>query len=237
MATARHHYERAIETYMRARRTPYVSVNEARRALLPPKAKLEASDAATGTTVSLKSFDFVVYGLPFNLLVEVKGRKVARSASPSPATRSKLQSWVTEEDVRGLDRWQRLFGDDFRAAFVFVYRCERQPPDALFQEVFEYQSRWYAVRAVLLDDYRREMKTRSPQWKTVHVPTEAFERISGPLASASPDVPRRISSVPRLQQDLSRSVRKRFGRIRDEGGTGVTAADSDARFARPPVER
>ncbi|MEO1715906.1 MAG: HYExAFE family protein [Planctomycetota bacterium] len=211
MATARHHYERAIEAYLRARRTPYVSVNEARRALLPPKAKLEATDTATGESVSLKSFDFVVYGSPFNLLVEVKGRKVPGSSGAAAATRSQLQSWVTRDDVVALERWQGLFGGDFRSAFVFVYWCERQPPDALFQEVFEHESRWYAVRAVLLDEYKREMKTRSERWRTVHVPTDAFERISGPLASASPGMPRRISSTPRLQAEISKSVRRRFG--------------------------
>ncbi len=233
MATARHHYERSIEAYLRARRTPYVSVNEARRALLPPGARLEARDSATGEAVSLKSFDFVVYGSPFNLLIEVKGRKVPRSAGPAGATRSQLQSWVTEDDIAALDRWQGLFGGDFRAAFVFVYWCEAQPPDALFQEVFAHNGRWYAVRAVLLDDYRREMKTRSTQWKTVHVPTEAFERISGPLASASPGMPRRISSTPRLQRELSRSVRRTFGRDRLD----ASPADSHAGFARPPATR
>ncbi|MEL6499579.1 MAG: HYExAFE family protein [Planctomycetota bacterium] len=211
MATARHHYERAIEAYLRARRTPYVSVNEARRALLPPKARLQATDAESGEAVSLKSFDFVVYGAPYNLLVEVKGRKVPASARPAAATRSQLQSWVTRDDVVALERWQGLFGGDFRSAFVFVYWCERQPPDALFQEVFEHDSRWYAVRAVLLDTYRLEMKTRSERWRTVHVPTDAFERISGPLASASPGLPRRISSTPRLQAEISRSVRRRLG--------------------------
>lgn len=239
MGTSRHHYERAIEAYLRARRTPYVSVNEARRALLPPKARLEATDAASGSAVSLKSFDFVVYGSPFNLLVEIKGRKVPRpsGAGAAGATRSQLQSWVTEDDVRALDRWQGLFGDDFRSAFVFVYWCEQQPPDALFQEVFEHDARWYAVRAVLLDEYRGAMKPRSERWKTVHVPTEAFERISAPLASASPDVPRRISSTPRFQQDLRESARRAAVGRELRTAFDATPTDSDSRFARPPPER
>lgn len=237
MATARHHYERAIEAYLRSRRTPYVSVNEARRALLPPKAKLTATDSATGQPVSLKSFDFVVYGAPSNLLIEVKGRKVPRTAGPAPATRSQLQSWVTEDDILALDQWQRLFGGEFRSAFVFVYWCAQQPPDALFQEVFEHESRWYAVRAVLLDDYRGAMVTRSERWKTVHVPTDAFERISGPLASASPGVPRRISSTPRLQQELHRSVQRSSRRSFCADSREAAPTDSPARFARPPRGR
>ena len=37
------------------------------------------------------------------------------------------------EDVRSLTEWEKLFGDGFQAAFVFVYACDAQPPDALFQ--------------------------------------------------------------------------------------------------------
>ncbi|MEO1583262.1 MAG: HYExAFE family protein [Planctomycetota bacterium] len=206
MGQARHHYERAFESYLRARRTPYVSVNEARRALLPAGSKLTAVDPA-GERVTLKNFDFVIYGSPTNLLVEVKGRRVGREgAPPTTASRSRLQSWVTLGDVAALRRWQGLFGEGFRGAFVFLYWCAQQPPDALFQEVFEHEGRWYAVRAVTLDEYESAMVTRSARWKTVHVPTDAFERISGPLASAAPGVPRRISSAPVLQREMRRTL-------------------------------
>ena len=62
------------------------------------------------------------------------------------------------------------------------------------------------MRAVLLDDYREAMVTRSARWQTVHVPTADFERISAPLASAGPDVPRRITSAPSLQREIRRSI-------------------------------
>ncbi len=212
MAQARHHYERAIEAYLRARRTPYVSVNEARRALLPEGSKVTAMEAGSDRAVSLKSFDFVIYGSPSNLLVEVKGRRLGRGSRSGPATRSGLQSWVTLDDVEALGRWQALFGAGFQGAFVFVYWCDAQPPDALFQEVFEHDGRWYAVRAVLLDEYQTAMVTRSAKWRTVHVPTAAFERISGPLASACPEMPSRTTSAPRLQRELARSVDRTLGR-------------------------
>lgn len=183
MGQSRHHYEQALEAHLRARRIPYISVNEARRTLLPPDAELSIADPASdsGRRVMLKSFDFVLYGEPTNLLIDVKGRKVKGRAGGA----GRLESWVTQDDIDALGRWERLFGEGFRAAFVFIYWCQDQPPDALFQEIFEHQGRWYAVRSVLLGAYRAEMVPRSRRWGTVHVPTAAYERIHSPL-TASP---------------------------------------------------
>jgi hypothetical protein len=91
---------------------------------------------------------------------------------------------VTHDDVTSLGTWGELFGEGFVPGFVFVYWCEEQPPDALFQEVFDYQGRWYALRGVLLADYRAAMKVRSPRWRTLDLPAGAFERISQPLGPA-----------------------------------------------------
>ena len=181
MGQARHHYERALEMHLRDRRIPFISLNEARRALLPPRQALRVTelDRDPPREVTLKSFDHVIYGSPHNLLVDIKGRKV--KTRKSAATVGRLESWVTLEDVEALTRWQRLFGSAFRAAFVFVYWCEVQPPDALFQEIFEHRGRWYAVRAVLLEDYKAHMTPRSKRWRTVSVPTAAFESISTSL--------------------------------------------------------
>jgi len=158
---------------------------------------------------ALKSFDFVIYGdSGVNLLVDIKGRRVGNagrkrgSASADGAvgtgvdhpelalgallTRewrtSRLESWVTLEDIESLTEWERLFGDGFTAAFVFVYWCAAQPPDAVFQEIFEHQGVWYALRAVTVGDYRGGMKTRSARWGTVDLPRRVFEKISQPFA-------------------------------------------------------
>lgn len=195
------HYEAAFERYVRSRRIPYVSVDEARKALLPQDHVLryECSPAAPGSSPAahtLKSFDYVLYGPGGNLLIEVKGRRVAppakRRSGDSHARdplsrrprRATLQSWVGLDDVESLKVWQRLFGPQFKAAFVFLYQCDEQPPDGLFQEIFDHDGSWYAVRAAMLDDYAAVMKTRSPRWRTVHVRTSDFERISQPLAPA-----------------------------------------------------
>jgi hypothetical protein len=89
---------------------------------------------------------------------------------------------VTLDDVASLEAWGRLFGPEFTAAFVFIYWCEEQPPDALFEEIFEHRGRWYALRAVTLAEYVSTMKVRSLRWRTVHVPSAAFDRVSRPFA-------------------------------------------------------
>lgn len=175
-------YEAAFEHFLRARRVPFLAVDDARRALLP-----EGAAHRAGAGPALKSFDVVVYGRDESLLVDVKGRKIPRRAARAEPTRGRLESWVTRDDVESLDAWRRLFGAGFDAAFVFLYWCDEQPPDGLFQEVFEHGLRWYAVRAVRLDAYREHMVTRSERWGTVHVPSAKFESISQPFCPAPAD--------------------------------------------------
>jgi hypothetical protein len=187
MARRHLHYERAFEGFLRARRIPYVAVDEARKSLVPGVMGAAGGDGA------LKSFDFVIYGidscapglgLTGNLLVDVKGRRIPPSRSrraTSALLPGRMDSWVTLEDVESLAQWERLFGEGFRAVFLFVYACDAQPPDALFQEVFEDRGTWYALRAVTLSAYRAAMRTRSPKWRTVDIPRRIFEQISTPL--------------------------------------------------------
>lgn len=204
MTQRRHHYERAFEQYLRERRLPYLAVDEARRAPLPDSAKLAATVPAgkPERAPKIKSFDFVVYGSQRHLLIEIKGRKVARrpltsnrpsnrtggrsgsdpGAPPPPSKPGRLESWVTLDDVESLASWQSLFGAGYAAVFVFLYWCEQQPPAALFQEIFESDGRWYAVRAITLDDYTAAMTPRSTRWRTVHLPAARFESLSHPFA-------------------------------------------------------
>lgn len=201
MAQRRHHYERAFEWFLRARRIPYVAVDEAKKALLPDGGDMRRGDGASAGPaggLALKSFDFVIYGdAGSNLLIDIKGRRVGSSKKAAGSLASaRLESWVTMEDIESLREWERLFGPSFQAAFVFVYWCQQQPPDALFQEIFEYRGVWYALRAVTLSAYVQSMKVRSPRWKTVDVPRAAFERISQPFAPPPEQVKRSASLFP-----------------------------------------
>lgn len=179
VAQRRHQYERAFEGFLRSQHIPYVAVNEARKALLPESARLMVT--AGHEQKSLKSFDFVIYGSGTNLLVEIKGRRLL---APTATGTGRLESWVTLDDIESLRTWQGLFGFGFEPAFVFIYRCDSQPPDGLFQEVFEFEGAWFVLRAALLEAYVGCMRTRSPRWRTVHLSKSDFERISHPFTPA-----------------------------------------------------
>ena len=169
----RHHYELAFEEFLRARRMPYIAVDEARKTLLP-------ASADTLQPAALKSFDCVVYTPEGPRLIDVKGRKLtARTPIAAPGA---MQNWVTREDIDALARWQSLFGPSFSALFAFVYWCVAQPPDGLFHEIIEHRNRWYCLRCVSLTDYTRAMRPRSEKWGTVSLPARDFHRLSTPLA-------------------------------------------------------
>jgi len=165
MAQRRFHYELAFEHYLRANAIPYVAVDEAKRAL-----------HGKDLRVTLKSFDFVVYSKAANnLLVDVKGRK------HSGKTGKSLQNWVTQDDLDALGQWAKIFGGGFEPAFVFMFWCEAEPPDSLFQEMFEFGEKWYAVLAIRLSDYVGHQRRRSARWGTVSIPAKAFHAAALPL--------------------------------------------------------
>ncbi|HWB20809.1 MAG TPA: HYExAFE family protein [Phycisphaerales bacterium] len=181
MAQRRFHYEKAFEHYLRANRVPYVAVDEARKALMPHDDVMKGDDPLSGSEggVSLKSFDFVVYASTGSLLVDVKGRLFgSRKLDPCSFTRRRMENWVTQDDVSSMKHWERLFGEGFTGTFVFVYALAQQPPDALFEEIFEFDSRWYALRSIALASYVRHMTVRSQSWRTVQMPADAFGALS-----------------------------------------------------------
>lgn len=181
MAQRRHHYEHAFEQYLRDQRVPYISVDEAKKSLLPLQASGPGPEAGDSPS-SLKNFDFVIYGSGGNLLVEVKGRRLPRIRlrDGSPA-KPRMESWVTLDDIEALRRWQALFGPEFEAMFVFLYWCDDVPPDGLFVETVAHRGRWYTMRCIDVDTYTRAMRVRSPKWRTMNLPGRDFEALSRPF--------------------------------------------------------
>lgn len=161
------HYDVAFEAFLRDRRTPYVAVDEHRRALLEH--------------ASLKSMDFIVYSQRTpNLLVDVKGRKF-----PSGGTDAghKWENWATAEDLPALLQWQTVFGRDFRAVLVFAYYIVDERARDEFESLFDFRSRTYAFYGVWADDYQSAMQTRSASWQTVSVPSRAFRELRSPIGT------------------------------------------------------
>lgn len=160
-------YEAAFEAYLRARRLGYVGVDEAHRSTLDDE--------------TVKSLDFVVYGADgTKLLVDVKGRRFP--GGPKDRPRRVWETWSTRDDIDGLDRWTERFGRGYLGLLVFIYRIG---PTVLLPlgtpDLWAWRDRFYLLRAVTVQDYRRHMRTRSPRWGTVMLPTAAFREVVRPF--------------------------------------------------------
>ncbi len=182
MAQRRHHYEHAFERFLRDQRVPYISVDEAKKSLLPGRARCVTREGDEKPR-KLKNFDFVIYGEGGNLLVEIKGRRLPRiRLKDGTPAKPRMESWVTLDDIDALRRWRRLFGPDFEPVFVFMYWCDDVPPDGLFVETIAHKGRWYTMRCIGLEQYTGAMRVRSPKWGTMNLRTSDFERLSRPFA-------------------------------------------------------
>jgi len=165
MADRKVHYESAFEAYLRERGIPYVAVDEARKAMF--------------ASARLKSFDFVVYSpRGANLLVDIKGRQF-RGKGGRPAR--SFQTWATEQDVADLLQWQQVFGEGFRAVFMFVFWID--PPLTPEPGMFEHRDRWYLFLGVELAEYQEHMRRRSARWETVALPQADFKMLARPIES------------------------------------------------------
>ncbi|MGC4033017.1 MAG: HYExAFE family protein [Tepidisphaeraceae bacterium] len=163
MANRNIHYEAAFEAFLRERKTPYVVVDEAKKAMFG--------------NATLKSFDFVVYSQSGpNLLIDVKGRQ-ARNSNGGRT----YQTWATEKDVEDLLQWQQVFGNDFQAVLAFLYWID--PPLIPEPGAFEFRERWYVLMGIELKEYRDHMRRRSAKWETVSLSTESFRQLARPLES------------------------------------------------------
>ena len=162
MAIRSNHYDAAFEAYLRARRIPYVAVDEKRRSLL--------------AEASLKSMDFLVHSVRGeNLLVDVKGRRY-----PTAGNGGRWENWVTAEDVDSLLHWEEIFGAGHRAVFVFAYDVE-PGHEGDFDDVFAFREKRYAFFGVAACDYQAVMTTRSRRWDTVSVARKPFVALRSPI--------------------------------------------------------
>lgn len=167
MAARGNHYDAAFEAFLRDRRTPYVSVDEKRRALLEQ--------------ASLKSMDFIVYSQKSpNLLVDVKGR---RFPSGDAHAGHRWENWATAEDLPALLQWQAVFGSGFRAVLVFAYHVVSERLHGEFDQLFAYRDALYAFYGVWVDEYQQAMQVRSASWQTVSVPSREFRDLRLPISA------------------------------------------------------
>jgi hypothetical protein len=161
-------YEAAFEGYLQHHRHCYVAVDETRR--------------AWSGELRVKNLDFIVHtAAGARLLIDVKGRRFP--AGPPEHPRRVWECWSTQEDIDGLLRWQMLFGSAFRGMLVFIYQLL---PSVILEEacpdLWLWHGRRYVIRAVTVEDYRREMRGRSQRWGTVFLPGATYRALARPFA-------------------------------------------------------
>ena len=159
------HYEAAFEGFLRNNRTPYVAVDEKKRALLDD--------------ISLKSMDFIVYSQQEkNLLIDIKGRQFPSGGASG--TR-KWENWATQDDIFCLLEWEKVFGQDFRALLVFAYHVTDLNYVDEFETLYGFRDRAYAFYGVWVQAYYSEMRCRSKSWSTDFLPSQAFQELKMPI--------------------------------------------------------
>ena len=134
----------------------------------------------------IKSFDFIVYPRYSSpVIAEIKGRKFKGKTLTKMGG---LQSWVTMDDVRGLMRWEQVFGassvgvdNEFEAFFIFAYKFEKIDVETAGKDVYDFEQNRYVFYAIRLDDYRSSMRTRSPKWQTTDLPAKTFKEFVVPV--------------------------------------------------------
>ena len=157
-------YERAFENWLIDNRIHYIAVDEHKR-------------AAFGR-LKIKSFDFLLYphnqqNNPEVIIAELKGRLFKGTSFEKLAG---LECWVTAEDIDGLSNWQKVFGPEHKAVFVFAYKIANIDVDFDGRNVYDFDGDKYIFFAVRLDNYREFMNRRSPRWQTVTLPADKFRR-------------------------------------------------------------
>lgn len=168
MPTAGTHYETAFKAWLTAGAWHFVALDQARKAVLAGQA--------------IKSFDLIIYPHQHSsILCDIKGRKLScksfNRCGPG-------ESWATRQDVEGLVHWQRIFGSDYLAAFVFAYWLYDFPenPAEPLKDVFLCNQKAYAFYVIELNAYRLKMRDRSPRWQTVYVPSSPFRELAQPVS-------------------------------------------------------
>ena len=162
MSHVPNHFETAFENWLIENRVQYVQVDQKKRAYF--------------ARTKIKSFDFLLYPARLNsdtLIAEVKGRTFK---GKSLARLGGLQCWVTMEDVRGLLRWEDVFGKDHAGLFVFAYELANVDVETDGRNVFVFDGRRYFFVGLRLSDYSGCMRLRSPRWQTVMLGAADFRR-------------------------------------------------------------
>jgi len=182
MAKRDNHYEAAFEAWLRAFRVPFVAVNEAHRAALPPAAIRPTTHRSPLTPLAtsdrtLKSIDFIVSpaAAAESWLVDVKGRQFPT------AGRQFWRNWSTDDELASLAGWETLFGPQFTGLLVFAYQVVGDQAPLAAEELFSFRGRLYGFVGIRLHHYSSLARPLSARWNTITVSVPQFRALARPV--------------------------------------------------------
>ncbi len=166
--TRRHiHYEAAFEDLLRSTGTPYIAVDEAKRAIF--------------AGAKIGSFDFLINGTNgLRFFVDVKGRKFPYETRSG---RRYWENWIPRQDIDDMVAWERVFGEDCTGLLVFAYWLTELNGQCPFDDadVHPFRGEHYVFLGVTLADYRAHCRLRSRKWDTVSIGAPTFRKLVIPL--------------------------------------------------------
>ena len=176
MANTQNEYENAFQSWLTDNRAKYIPIDQHKRSVF--------------SNSKIKSFDFLLYpdktkdtpNKPDVIIAEVKGRKFK---GKSLIGLKSIQSWVTIEDIKGLQIWQRILSASHPSgkiittpAFIFAYKFDNIDVETDGIEPYDYADNKFVFYIIKLDDYKEFMKPRSQKWQTVTLPAEKYRQIA-----------------------------------------------------------
>jgi len=158
------HYERAFETWLRACRVPFVTVDQVRR--------------PADSEGPLKNFDFLVHAGERHYIVDVKGKQFPQTSRGREAY---WENWVHFSDLEGLFAWERHFGDGYEALLVYCYWLQTGADEPTVKRTVSLDGRDYLIVAIRAADFAEHCRRRSRRWQAVHVPVKEFTTLVRPI--------------------------------------------------------
>jgi len=168
----RAHYESTFENILRKLQIPYIAINENKRPIIKGKA--------------IKNFDFIVYSKKGKYLIDIKGKFF-----PYEYFRGQpnyWENWITEDDLKGLQFWQDIFGKNFKSLIVYSFLVKKKRDINQFKFIYNFKNHFYGIVAIPLKLFFLECKTRSKKWKAIYVPREKFQKLVKPITFFIPEI-------------------------------------------------